>query len=266
MGLAKGNLTIQHKWLLAALLLLPLVVAAAKCPVLPTSDFVARAVSLEDVPSSMHRRLQYVLFVPLGALTIVFVRLTLGIRVLGPFRSILLAVAFQITGIIEGLLFLSFVVAAVATIRPTLKAMRLPYFGRVSVILSLMSVIIVATMLLGSWVDAVSLRRVAYFPIIVLCLLGDAFARTWGEEGPRSALWRALTTAMVGVALTWVSVIPGFRNLLMRYPELLVTQIGCIILICEYFDLRLLAWMNPAVDTDPEEDAPSVLGDKHLAA
>ncbi|OHB68671.1 MAG: hypothetical protein A2V70_07120 [Planctomycetes bacterium RBG_13_63_9] len=238
---------------------LPLVVAAGKCSVFPTSDFLSRAVSLADVPVEMHRRLQYVLFVPLGAILVVLCRLTLGIRVLGPFRSILLALAFQITGILQGIAFLVVVVAAIVGIRPTLKAMRLPYFGRVSVILSLVSVIIVFAMLLASWVEVESLRRVAYFPLIVLCLVGDSFSRILVKEGPRSALWRGTMTILVGVLLTCLAAMPVLRQLLLDYPELLIAQIGCIVVVCEFLDWRLLQWMNPAVDNseEPEENVKS---------
>jgi hypothetical protein len=270
MRFSKGNLSSGHKWLLALLLLLPLLIALGKCSIFPTSEFLTRTVSLADVPVKMHHRLQYVLFVPLGGILVVLCRLTLGIRILGPFRSILLAVAFRITGIVMGIVFLVAVVGTIVSVRPTLKAMRLPYFGRVSVILSLVSVIIVFTMLLGSWMEAESLRRVAYFPLIVLCLVGDCFSRILAKEGPRSALWRATMTVLVGVLLTWLVTMPAARQLLLDYPELLIAQIGCIIFICEFLDLRLLKWLNPGVDEGLEaEDGdfkPAPSSEANLAA
>lgn len=270
MRFSKGNLSRNQKWMLALLLLLPLVVAAGKWSVLPTSEFLTRSISLVDIPPEMQRRVHYVLFVPLGAILVVLCRLTFGIRLFGPFRSILLAVAFQITGIVLGIIFLILTVGAVAVIRPELKRMRLPYFSRVSVTLSLVSVIIIATMLSAVWLDAGSLQRVAYFPLVVLCLIGEAFARTLQKEGLRSALWRGTMTVMVGVLLTLLAGIPELRQLMLRFPELLVAQIGCIMVISEFLDLRLFEWLNPAAAEDegkPGGDAPAIVdGSKNQAA
>ncbi|MBN2021273.1 MAG: hypothetical protein JW809_00625 [Pirellulales bacterium] len=259
--MGKGNLTTQHKWLVALLVGLPLALILWKYGPLPGGGFLREHLSLSDVPERLHRRLIYVSFVPLGALLVVFCRLTLGIRVLGPFRSILLAVAFQFTGIVMGLVFLAVAIGAIVGIRPLLKAMKLPYFGRVSVLLSLMSVIIIATLLLAEWCDSAMLLQVSHFPIIVLCLMGDGFARTLLKEGPRSALWRGATTAVIGIVLTLISQTPWVRQLLLMNPELLLLQIGGIVVISEFLDLRLLAWMNPAAMSDEDGEEGVLLGE-----
>jgi len=175
----------------------------------------------------------------------VFFRLVLGIRLLGPFRSILIAVAFQITGILPGLLFLAMVIGIVVAVRPLIKAIRMPYFARVSVILSAVASIMIIALLSSAWLDIESLRRVAYFPIVVLCLTAEGFARTLSKEGLWSATWRGTMTAIVALLITLLSEINGFRNLFLYFPELLIMQIGCIVAIAEFFDLRLLRWLNP---------------------
>ena len=87
----KGHHTAKHLWLLGLLIGLPLALMIGKLSWLPTSEVLRQFVSLSGVPGEMSDRVSYVLFIPLGALVVVVVRLTLGIRVLGPFRSILLA-------------------------------------------------------------------------------------------------------------------------------------------------------------------------------
>jgi len=256
MGFRKGSLSTAHRWILAGLLLVPLAVVVGKSSMMPTAEVLGRTVSLTELPAGMRDRLYYVLFVPLGAILVVLCRLTLGIRLLGPFRSILLGIAFQVTGIVAGVLFMILLIGVVAGIRPMLKAMHLPYFGRVSVLLSLVSATMIAIILLGHWLDVEALRRVAYFPIVVLCLVGEGFARTLAKEGARSALWRGSMTVAVAILLTWLSQVPAIRQLLLEYPELLVAQIGAIIAISEFFDLRLLQRINPGFDQVDSEDAP----------
>jgi hypothetical protein len=283
MGHPKGNLTRRQKVVLLLVVVAPLLVAFGKCSFMPTCEWLRGTVSLADLPVGMHHRLLYVLTVPLGAVFVVFCRLTLGIRLLGPFRSILLALSFSITGIWTGMLFMAIVIGTVTGIRPALRAMKLPYFARLCVIVSVVSMVIVGTIILGcrlhgrhldflvAQLHASDLKNIAFFPIFVLCLIGDAFARILNKEGLRSALWRAATTVLLGVVLTWVFMIPGLQRVLLNYPELMITQIGIIVVIAEYFDLRLLKWLNPGTDDDendayPGQPGPRASGKIELAA
>jgi len=242
---SERNITGKQKLILGLLLAIPLLVVVGRWSALPTSEFFRSVLSLAEITGRMQSRAMYVLFVPFSATIVVFFRLVLGIRVLGPFRSVLLAIAFQITGIALGLIFLTFVVAAVAIIRPLLKSARLPYFARVSVILSAVATIMMAALLCSAWFDFESLRRVVYFPIIALCFAGEGFARTLAKEGFYSAMWRGTMTALVAILITLISSVAGLRPLFLNYPELLVLQIGIIVLIAQVLDFRLLECLNP---------------------
>ena len=251
MKLAKGNLSGQQKLVLGLLFIGPLLVVVGKCPPLPTSDFFMQFLSLANLSKSMQSRVGYILFVPFGATVAVFFRLFLGVRLFGPFRSVLLAVAFQITGILPGLAFVAVVITVVVVVRPFIKAIRLPYFARVSVVLSIVALIMLIALLSSTWLNIGILRQVAYFPIIVLCLMSEGFAKTLSGEGLRSALWRGVMTAFVAVLITLLYQIHGFGRLFLYFPELLVLEIGCIIVIAEFFDLRLLARLNAPVGRKP---------------
>ncbi len=251
----KGNLSRRHRWALLLLVAATAALVAARMDWAPTSGFLARAASLSGLPADMADRLSYVLLVPFGALWVVFFRTTLGLNLLGVFRSILIALAFRVTGIPLGLVFLALVVGAIVAIRPILKRIRLPYTGRVSVILSAVAGIIVAATLAASWFHVDLLQRVAYFPIVALCLTGEGIAAKLDSEGMRSAMWRAAMTVLVAILITVVSTVPGFDRMLLAYPELLVLEVACIIVISEYLDLGLLSRLNP--DRKPRTtDAP----------
>ena len=245
MRLSKGNLSGNQKLALGLFFALPLLVVIGKWSVLPTCSLFERVFSLANIPEKMNSCVAYILFVPFGATLVVFFRLVLGIRLLGPFRSILIAIAFQITGILPGLVFLALVVGVVVFIRPQIKAIRLPYFARVSVILSAVASIMILVLLSGAWLDIESLCRLAYFPIIALCLTGEGFARTLSKEGLKSAVWRGAATVLVAIIITFFSQIDGLRSMFLYYPELLICQIGCIVVIAEFFDLRLFSFLNP---------------------
>lgn len=203
---------------------------------------------MADLSKSMQHRVAYITFIPFGATVAVLFRLVLGIRLFGPFRSILIAIALKIMGIPLGLIFLVVVVGIVVVIRPVFKALKLPYFARVSVILCVVALIMLVALNISTCFDFKPLSRVVYFPIISLCLMGESVARSLSKEGMRSALWRAAMTVLVGIFITLIARINGFRSLFLYFPELLIVQIAFNVIIAEYFDLRLLACLNPAAE------------------
>jgi hypothetical protein len=246
MKFSKENLSANHKIVLSLLFIVPLLIMLSKWSVLPTSSFFSQLFSFADLSKSMQTRVAYTLFIPFGATVAVFFRLVLGIRLFGPFRSILIAIAFKIMGIQLGLIFLVVVITIVVLIRPIFKALNLPYFARVSVLLSVVALIMLFALNISTWFDFKPLSRVVYFPIIALCLTCESFARTLSIEGMRSALWRAAMTVIVGILITLIAQINGFWNLFLHFPELLIVQIAFNVIIAEFFDLRLLARLNPS--------------------
>jgi len=222
-------------WPLWVLLLVPLAIALGKLPASPVSALFSDVFSLGHVPTSLHRHLEYVFFVPLSAIVVSVFRLTLGLRVLGFFRPILLAIAFREIGIPLGLMFLVVVLVSVAGLWPVLRTT--PYYARVPVLLSVSAAFLVVPVMAARWFPWTSLVHLAYFPIIALCLISDTFAKLIERRGLRVAAWRASATVAAAVVITLVSNIHGAMQLPLRYPELLIAQVGCILVIG-----RFCAW------------------------
>ncbi|MDQ6806283.1 MAG: hypothetical protein M3065_15280 [Actinomycetota bacterium] len=245
-------------------LALPLLLIAIKASGLPPAAFLRRHDTLTNLPSGLSHTVADILLVPLGALIVVVFRLTLGLRLLGPFRSILLAFAFLSTGIWIGLAFFAATIAVLVAVRPLVRSLRLPYFGRVSVMLSFVAMLLIAVTLTGTWLSSASLRGVAHFPIVVLCLVGEAVARSIKKEGVTTGVWRAAMTALAGVIVTGVASIGALRSLLLRDPELMLVGATAIVLVSRFCAWRVLERLNPRSDASPplrdRARSPSVVG------
>lgn len=231
---------------LLALTLVPAVLIGFKCSGLPGSESVAGALSFRAVPHAMLARLHHLLFTPVGAMVVVFVRLTLGVRVLGPFRSILLAVAFQVTGTLLGMAFFALVIGVVVCVRPALKRLKMPYFGRSSALLAAVAGTIVLATLIGVQAGITEVERLAYFPVVVLTLAGEAFAGTLRREGIRSALWRATATSLVAAFIAALAGVPLFQDALVRFPEVELWCLAAVILTSRLLAFRVFQSLNPA--------------------
>lgn len=229
--------------LLLALFVVPLAVILGKLSPFPTSALFSHFFSLSDLPEHFDKVVEGVLFVPLGAVVVVIFRLTLGIRVLGLFRPILLAMAFNIIGIPISLAFLVFVLAVIVLLRPLLMTSH--NYARIAVLLSLVAALLLAPLMLSKWWDVAWLRGLSYFPVIALCLTCESFAKTLDTEGMKEAVWRTAATVLAATIITTATSISGVLGFLSRFPELLLMQAGCVLLISRHLNLRLFEGVNP---------------------
>jgi uncharacterized protein with transglutaminase domain len=232
-----------NRRLLIALLVLPVLVLLARLPGSPAASTLNGFVSLAGSPRHFHRHLEYVLFVPLSAAVVSFFRLTLGLRVLGFFRPILIAIAFRTLGVPLGVLFLAGVLLTVTVLWPALRGSH--YYARISILLSLMAMLLVLPMTIDQWWPAPWLEHVAYFPIIALCLVSDSFAKTLDAQGLPEAAWQALNTVLAAAAITFLFDGSGLTRALLRFPELLAFQIGIVLAIERFLRFELFAGVNP---------------------
>lgn len=229
----------------AGLLLVPALLMFGKSAGMPTAEMLRHHVSLDNLTPALRGKVTDILFVPVGALVVVVFRLTLGLRVLGPFRSVLLAFALLATGAAVGVAFLAVTVGVLLLCRPLIKALRLPYFGRISIMLSTVAVAIVAGALVGSSLGYARLEEVAYLPVVVICLVGEAVARTVRREGVGSGTWRAVVTVLAAVLVALLVSLEPLRTRFAEYPELIFLPIAGIVVVSRFLDFRLLASLNP---------------------
>jgi len=248
-GRIAPKLTSDHCRFLAIMLLPAVLVLIGRWHALPTASLLGRHLTLLNTPRALQHTVKDILLVPIGALVVVTFRLTLGIRLLGPFRSILLAFAFVVIGVWLGLLFLATTIGILVLIRPLIKSLSLPYFGRVSVMISAVALVMIVGTLLGGWLHARSVQNLAQFPIVVLVLVGEKVAVTIRRDGARSGIWRAAMTALVGVVVTGIASIHGLDHVLLGHPELILVEISLIVLVSTACDWRLLEGLNPPART-----------------
>jgi 7 transmembrane helices usually fused to an inactive transglutaminase len=219
------------------LLLVPVVIAGLRAQSTPLADFLNGTVNLANVHGSLHGHLTQLLFVPLSAVVVAVFRLTLGFRVLGLFRPILLALAFHATGIVPGLALLVAALAVISIVRPLLKGTH--SFVRLAIVLTLVSTMLVAAGLMDS--------SLASFPVVALCLTCETFAQKLRSRGANEAMARTAATVAPAVVITLIAGIPGLFTWLLEHPEMLLGQIGAVLAVDGWLNLRLLSAGNPRV-------------------
>ncbi len=249
----KGNLTQLELALLLVAATVPLLVVAVRVAALPgvlgpelswtgltaLGNQLDQMLSLQSVPPGDRDRVLYLLLLPTCALLIGLARLTLGIRVIG-FRAILLAIGFQEIGFLPSLVLIAVMVGVVMAVRPVLLRIRLPRYARLAVTLCLAVLVLLFAMLASPWLHSEVMWRAAFFPVIVLGLLAESIVKTLDQNSGLVAAWRTGMTVGTALLISVICQVPFVREVALQFPELVLTQIAAIILIAEFFDLRLL--------------------------
>jgi D-alanine-D-alanine ligase len=194
--------------------------------------------SLTWLPHQHRPVATYLLMLPTGALMIAMARLTLGLRVLG-LRSILIAIGFQEIGVIPSLALMFVVIAVILAIRPAMTHIRLPLYARITLVLCVCAIFMVGMLMLGPVLKSQTVWSMAFFPVIITAMIAESVAKTIATENAITAAWRVFWTIALASVLAAVGQTGFMANLLLMFPEVMILQMVGIIVVAEYFDLRL---------------------------
>ena len=194
--------------------------------------------TLEWVPLADRHAVTYLLMLPTAVLLITIVRLTFGLRVLG-YRSIVIAAGFQEIGILPSLIVIALVLGIIMSLRPMMRRVGLPLFARVSMILGITACIMVATLFVGPWLRSELIWSLAFFPVIIVAMMAEGIAGSLDRQSAATAAWRLGWTLLVALLLQALLNSPTALDIALHFPEVMLTQLMVIVLVSEYFDLRL---------------------------
>ncbi len=201
----------------------------------PILDF-----SLYALPIGEQGVFKTLLLIPIGALALVFIRNVIGVSTSGTFMPILIAIAFQETNVLPGLVLFIVVVGVGLLIRSWLSRLNLLLVPRISavvvVVILLMAALSIASHKLG-------LERgltVTFFPTIILAWTIERLSILWEEHGQREALKLGFGSLLVAVVAHFFMDAAMVKYLTFAFPELLLSVLALILMIGQYSGYRLL--------------------------
>lgn len=197
-----------------------------------------------------------ILLFPLVVAMVAAARHLIGIRGAGILTPALLAVAFLATGVWAGvaLFLITLVVTVVA--RTMLKALKLQYLPRVSLLLWVVSAGVFGTLLLSSYFHINELVTVGIFPILILMLLAETFidiqqGRSSGEA--RALIFQTFVLAMISSLLLGADIV---QRAVLLWPEIIFFGVALFdVFMGRYTGLRLSEYlMYRGIAKEDEEE------------
>ncbi|MGF1554433.1 MAG: UUP1 family membrane protein [Paracoccaceae bacterium] len=202
-------------------------------------DDPVASLTLFDLSVNTQLVFETLLMVPIGALLLVIMRQVVGVETIGTFMPVLIALAFQVTDLLYGIMFFTGLVAAGLLIRFVFAQLNLLLVPRLAAMLVVVILIMIGFSLLA---DAVSLGlglSVALFPIVILTMTIERMSVTWEENGPGEAMKQGLGSLVIAVMAYVVMNIETLRHLFFVFPELLLLILAAMLMLGRYSGYRL---------------------------
>lgn len=200
----------------------------------PLIDF-----SIYSLPIEEQNAFKYILLIPIGALVVAIMRLLIGVRTSGTFMPILIALAFIKTSLVTGVLIFIFVVGTGLVIRSYLSHLNLLLVARISAVIIVVVAIMAAISIISQKLGLSQALTVTFFPMIILAWTIERMSILWEEEGPHEVLIQGSGSLLVAIIAYLFMTNRVVEYLTFNFPELLLVNLGLILMLGQYTGYRL---------------------------
>lgn len=183
--------------------------------------------------------IRLILMLPIIATLIAFLRQFVGIKAFGIYTPLIITFAFWATGVKYGIAIFLAVLLVGMMMRFILKPFRLLYLPRVTLMLFVVALVILALLAWGGSLKKTGLASVSIFPILIIITLVEKFVAVQIEKGNMTASILALETLLISLLGFYLIRWETFWQLLLHYPYLVLLVIPANILLGKWTGLRL---------------------------
>jgi hypothetical protein len=186
--------------------------------------------------------LKTILLLPLGAMIVALARNVIGLKTYGVFLPALIAVAISGTGLIWGLLAFTVVIIIVSLVHFPLERLGLLYTPKLVIMLVSVVVAFIVLSIAGISFGYTEIAYVAMFPVVVITITAERFARLIVEDGLGKALNTTLQTLVVVVMCYYTITSRTMEAVFLAFPELFLVIIACMIVLGRWIGLRVIEY------------------------
>jgi hypothetical protein len=195
--------------------------------------------SLFALPIQTQAVYSILLLVPLGALVVVLLRNVVGMQTFGTFMPVLIALAFRETRLLWGIVLFTTLVALGLAFRFYLERLRLLAIPRLSAVLTIVVLLMVAVSVVSNRLGLDYGLSVALFPMVILAMTVERMSTVWEERGAGEAIQQGMGSLVVAAACFGVMEWNLVQHLVFVFPETLLIVLAITLLLGRYTGYRL---------------------------
>lgn len=195
--------------------------------------------SLFNLPVQTQNVYRVLLMIPLGALLIVILRNVVGIKSIGTFMPVLIALAFRETELGWGLVLFSLIIVLGLMLRFYLEYLQLLLVPRLAAVLIIVILLMLLVSLLSHKLGIHRGLSVALFPMVIMAMTIERMSLVWEERGPSEAIQQGIGTLFIASAGYLLMTNVYLEHLIFIFPELLLMLLAFTLLLGRYTGYRL---------------------------
>lgn len=196
--------------------------------------------SLYALPAQSQQVFQVLMVIPFGIIMLVIVRNVIGIKTLGTFMPVLIALALHSTYLTWGVMVFIGIVAAGLLFRLYLEHLKLLLVPRLAAVLIFVILVIAMLSMITNAMGIAQGLSISLFPIVIMTMTIERLSVLWDERGATEALKQAASTLVFAVLICVAIAFPIVKYLYFTFPELLLIMMSIALLLGRYTGYRLL--------------------------
>lgn len=206
-----------------------------KPPLFMLSRFVTDLVS-KGVSSNI---IYIILIVPFLACIASLGKQIIGISTFGIYTPVIITISFFILGLRLGITTFIFAVTVGYIVKYILNKFELLYLPKIALNLAIISLSFLFVIWLVLQYGTSVPLSMAIFPMLVMSTVSEKFMAAQNEEGVRSAIFAIIGTLLIVIVSYYFITWSYFNNLLLSWPELVLTPVLITIILGKFTGLRL---------------------------
>ena len=183
--------------------------------------------------------LKIIIMLPLGALVVALFRNVIGLQTFGVFLPALVAIACRQTGLTWGIIAFIIVIAVVSLIHFPLEKIGILYTPKMVIMLVFVVITFLLISILGIKIELENLAYITLFPIVVVTITSERFARSIIEEGLLKSFKMTVHTIIVIVFAYLAMNSSTMESLFLAFPELFLAIIGISLILGKWIGFRM---------------------------
>ncbi|MDG1330956.1 MAG: 7TM domain-containing protein [Crocinitomicaceae bacterium] len=185
------------------------------------------------------RLLLIMLLLPIGALIVAIFRNVIGLKTFGVFLPVLIAISFMTTGVTLGIISFLLMVGLISLLHIPLAKWGILHVPKLVVMLIAMIFAMIVILYLGVELNVETVGTLTFFPVVIMTITAEKYARYVVEEGFKTASRVMTQTLFVTLFSYFILASPSVHIYLMNYPELLLLFAAISILLGKWIGLRI---------------------------
>jgi len=207
--------------------------------------------SLYSLPATQRGVFHVLMTVPIGVFVLVLLRNVIGLRGVGTFMPVLIALSFRNTHLLWGLVLFSTALAAGLLVRLYFEHLKLLLVARLGAIVMFVILFLAAVTVMSDKLKFEPGLSVALFPLVILTMTIERVSVIWDENGPAEAIKLAAFSLIIAAFCYLLMAARPVQHIFFAFPEMILVLMALTILVGRYTGYRLTELVRFKVLAEP---------------